>query len=121
MKLKSHFRRTAGLLLGALACALTAAAPAATLEETRARALTGDAAAELQLAHAYDRGEEVTADAAEATRWFQLAAQHGNAKAQSQLAGRFAAGKGTEKNLAERPIQPRRHARPRHRRHCRHH
>jgi TPR repeat protein len=45
----------------------------------------GDAEAQFALGLMYDNGEAVSQDKAEAVRWYRMAAEQGNAKAQASL------------------------------------
>jgi TPR repeat protein len=55
------------------------------LQETKARALKGDANAQAALGFRYELGIDVPADSAEAARWYRKAAQQGNFRAQTNL------------------------------------
>ena len=55
------------------------------VEQVRARADRGDAAAQFNLGFMYETGAGVPQDDREAVRWWRLAADQGNAEAQSAL------------------------------------
>lgn len=54
--------------------------------------------AELFIAIMYDRGEGIPKDDVKATKYYALAAKHGNIVAQSDAGARFAEGIGTKRN-----------------------
>lgn len=66
-----------------------------------AKAQQGDAAAQLELAGIYSKGEGVTKDTAEAVKWLTKAAEQGNGEAQMKLGGMFIGGRGVLKNSTE--------------------
>ena len=55
------------------------------IEETRLRAENGDAKAQRSMGRTYLHGNGVTQNIEEAVRWFTLAAEHGDADAQTEL------------------------------------
>ena len=55
------------------------------VEQVRARADRGDAAAQINLGFMYETGAGVPQDEREAVRWYRLAADQGLAEAQSAL------------------------------------
>jgi hypothetical protein len=61
----------------------------------------GNANAQYNLGVAYDNGEGVLKDEAEAVRWYRKAAEQGNSLAQYNLAGAYINGEGVPKNEAE--------------------
>ena len=97
------------LLVGA--CSVLFAVPAQITAQTtptpaqiaiwRKAANTGDAAAQLDLAEAYQFGTGVPKDAVEAVSWYRLAAAQGRAYAQSALGYAYAFGAGVPKNDVE--------------------
>jgi TPR repeat protein len=73
---------------------------ASSLEACRVQAEAGDAFAQSVLGHAYDLGEGVPEDDAEAVRWYRLAVEQGDALAQFNLGLRYANGEGVDQNDA---------------------
>ena len=69
-----------------------------TVDELKAKAETGDAAAECQLGLRYVRGDGVPKDYAEAVKWIRKSAEHGDAEGQHQLGNAYFSGKGVEKD-----------------------
>ena len=67
----------------------------------RKQAQSGDAAAALQLAHAYEFGKGVQADQFEAADWYMKAAQAGSAEAQNFIGIRYRTGEGLPKDLVK--------------------
>ena len=61
----------------------------AQLDELKARAVDGDAEAQLDLSRMYENGEGVAQDYKEAAKWYRLAADQGNAQAQYGLGGAY--------------------------------
>ena len=89
--------------LGFFALALVATAVAsakASLEETRAKADKGEAAAQNDLGCIYETGDGVAVDFAEAAKWYRLAADQGHAMAQGNLGYLYLIGKGVPKDKA---------------------
>ena len=64
------------------------------IQALSARALAGDAGAQLALGYAYDTGRGVGRNLAEAAKWYRLAADQGLAQAQHNLGVMYAAGDG---------------------------
>jgi len=91
----------------AMALALSAAAPAAAqtlkqlpFDKQLTLAKVGDVDAQFEVGLAYETGRGVTADEAEAARWFRQAALQGNVEAQFHLASLVARGaKGLKQDL----------------------
>ena len=69
---------------------------AAEADELRPLAERGDAEAQCALGFLYLNGQGVPPDAAEAGRWYQLAADQGHALAQGNLGAMYALGGGVE-------------------------
>ena len=65
------------------------------------RAEKGEAAAQMELAGIYLKGEGVTKDVAEAVKWLSKAAELGNGDAQMKLGGIYLGGRGVLKNSLE--------------------
>ena len=97
------------LLLAALCLAVTVgtsllmAADAVKAEskeiaELRIKAERGHAVAQCNLGVAYDTGQGVPKDEAEAVKWFRKAADQENASAQSNLGVMYANGRGVPKD-----------------------
>lgn len=70
------------------------------LEELKETALNGDPRSQLILGSAYLSGKELPQNYKEAAKWFELAANQGNAQGKYQLAVLYAAGKGVRKDFA---------------------
>ena len=71
-------------------------------DSMEAAAERGDPEAEFALGKAYDSGKGVARDPKKAFKYYRRAAEHGNAKAQNNLASLYATGSdGVEKNEAE--------------------
>lgn len=93
-------KRKWGVLLGAAAALL--GSPAAGDDDLRARADAGEVEAQFELARRYTTGANGTPkDAAEAARWFRLAAEQGSPHAQVNLAGIYEEGRGVPRDDAE--------------------
>ena len=99
-----------GRVIGRLAlCVLLLSGPAMTaaedesmsLGEVRRLAEQGDASAQYNLGVRYDFGEGVPADAAEAVKWYRLAAAGGIASAQYNLGFMYANGRGVPQDAVE--------------------
>ena len=73
------------LILALSGVALAAADGAPDVTALQAKAQTGDAEAEFQLAEAYRGGRGVTADPETAIMWYRRAAGHGHVRASEQL------------------------------------
>lgn len=67
----------------------------------KSRAESGDAAAELQLAKAYETGKGVRADKFQAADWYLKSAEHGNAEAQNTTGVLLRTGGGGRKDPTE--------------------
>ena len=78
----------------ALALCVPVQAQTPFVDALRALAEAGDAQARFDLGIAYDIGEGVPEDDAEAVRWFRLAADQGHARAQFNLGFMYANGAG---------------------------
>ena len=74
--------------------------PDAVKDLTQA-AQKGQAVAQYRLGTLYERGQGVTADAAQAAHWYELSANQGNRKAMHNLAVTYASGSAGKKNMAE--------------------
>jgi TPR repeat protein len=79
----------------------TAATHASSLQEVRTSAEQGDATAQYNLAVAYDSGESVPQDYAEAVKWYRKAADQGYPSAQSNLGNMYENGRGVQQNPLE--------------------
>jgi uncharacterized protein len=73
------------LILAWTGVALAAADGAPDVTALQAKAQTGDAEAEFQLAEAYRGGRGVTADPETAIMWYRRAAGHGHVRASEEL------------------------------------
>jgi len=71
-----------------------------TFEKTKAKAEKGDAVAQYLLGRAYEVGQGVEPDAAEAVKWFRKSAEQGNLNAQTDLAFHYVLGDGVTKDLS---------------------
>ena len=71
------------------------------ISDLAARAAQGDAAAQMELAERYFKGDGVRTDMEEALNWYSKAAELGNSDAQMKLGGIYIAGKVVRKNSAE--------------------
>jgi len=71
-----------------------ATVPLDSMDALRKLADTGDSVAQFALGARYATGEDVTADYAEAARWFTKAAERGNVVAQATLGTYYWAGRG---------------------------
>ena len=92
------------VLLGAfLGAVITFAAPLAHAEflEYKAKAESGDAAAQCNLARCYLNGEGVGKDGEQAEKWFRKAAEQGLADGQNGLGVCYRSGKGVAKDEVE--------------------
>lgn len=65
------------------------------------RAEKGEAAAQVELASIYQRGEGVVKDSETALKWLRQAAEQGHSEAQMMLGGIYVAGKGVKKDSLE--------------------
>lgn len=68
---------------------LAAAANERKNEEDKSLAMQGDVEAQLRLGNSYLYGYDVPKDAVKAARWFEAAAENGNAEAQYELASMY--------------------------------
>ena len=84
------FIRTLLIVLAVAACTVAAD----DLEGLRLSAEAGDAAAQFKLGAAYDNGEGVPEDDAEAVKWYRNAAEQGRARAQYNLGSMYEQGEG---------------------------
>ena len=73
----------------------------AALETLHRTAEAGNAEAQYELGRAYEMGEGVSEDDAEAVRWYRMAAEQGEALAQFNLGLMYANGRGVLKDEAE--------------------
>lgn len=69
--------------------------------DTKARAESGDATAQCNLAYCYRLGKGVKIDFAEAFRWYHKSADQGDAIAQNNLGNCYCDGKGVERDYVE--------------------
>ncbi len=72
-----------------------------SLEEIKLSAANGNPAAQRELGVAYDFGQGVERDYAEAAKWYQLAADQGDMIAQNNLGSLYHHGLGVETNFAK--------------------
>ena len=84
-----------------VALAVGAQAQTPEIDALRARAAQGDAEAQVNLGVRYDTGRGVPQDAAEAMRWYRLAADQGYALGQYNLGVRYATGEGVPQDYTE--------------------
>ncbi len=75
--------------------------PPVNVQELRAKAEAGEAAAQAQLGSLYVKGEVVTNSYAEAARWFRFAAEQGNPEGLTGLGQLYEAGQGVSKDMDE--------------------
>jgi adenylate cyclase len=71
------------------------------IRELHRQSEAGLASAQYKYAKAFRDGSGVTADPAEAARWFRVAADQGYAKAQRHLGSRYAQGEGVEQDTVQ--------------------
>lgn len=71
------------------------------LRELHARAVAGDAEAQLNMGGVFFKGQEVEQDYTEGEKWFRMAARQGNAQAQFNLGMMYATGQGVAQDHAE--------------------
>lgn len=90
----------AGLLCASSDAQQSAAAPK-DFQEYRARAESGDAAAQYHLGNSYLQGEGVEKNPTEAVKWFRRAAEQNLAAAQLGLGACFARGEGVPRDRVE--------------------
>jgi uncharacterized protein len=74
---------------------------AVIFDDLKAQAQAGNADAQYRVGVAYEEGQDVAMDDAQAVFWFRKAAEQGQAAAERQLGGRYFSGRGVDKNLAE--------------------
>lgn len=72
-----------------------------TLKDLMGRAQAGDAQAKVRIGRMYSTGNGVWENAAEAVRWYRMAAEQGSAEAQCLLAGRYTTGTGVPQDYAQ--------------------
>ena len=72
-----------------------------TVEEIHQWARQGDEAAQLQLAQMYNKGDRVTKNKVEATKWLKKSAEQGNSDAQALLGIRYLNGDGVTEDKNE--------------------
>jgi TPR repeat protein len=85
-----------------MAVALTAGAQMASVDPAMlAKANAGDAAAQLQVAQAYEKGDVVKQDYAQAAAWYRKAADQGNVPAEIHLAVFYRDGRGVDRDIAQ--------------------
>ena len=70
-------------------------------KETKAKAETGEAQAQADLGHCYEKGDGVTKDVVEAVKWFRKAAEQGNASGERGLGFSYFTGNGVTKDAVE--------------------
>jgi TPR repeat protein len=104
-KLVSPRRRQLRRMIAAaallLAVTISGHAQNLTFADAQASAAKGDPEAEFQLGRAYDRGDGVPQDYAQALNWYKKAAEAGNAKAMNNLGVIYADGHGVKADRAE--------------------
>src|SRR5258705_383003 len=89
------------LLLIALFIGFHNVAVADSVQETRAQAEKGDAAAQYNLGVMYEKGQGIPQDYAEALKWYRKAADQGLVEAQYQVGLVYANGQGIPQDYAE--------------------
>jgi TPR repeat protein len=89
----------AGWLASALAVA--AAQTAGIDAALMAKANAGDAAAQVQVAQAYENGDQVKQSYAQAAAWYRKAADQGNVQAEIQLASCYRDGRGVDRDMEQ--------------------
>ena len=88
--------------MGAAPKASAPASPQVMFQEKMALALKGDAAAQWWVGFSYDQGLSGQAiDQKEAVKWYRLAAEQGNARAQANLGFMYAQGQGVLQDYKE--------------------
>jgi uncharacterized protein len=70
------------------------------VQTLRHSAESGDAAAQLKLARAYDSGNAIKADIVAAAKWYEAAARQGNSEAQNALGSLYLNGEAVAKDAA---------------------
>ena len=83
------------------ACSVSISAQPETVDELRAKAEQGDAAAQYNLGLMYRDGHGVTHHYKEAFRWFRKAAMQGDIMAQGNLGNMYRRGQGVPQDHAE--------------------
>ncbi len=102
MKARWRIALLAVLVVGLIsACAGPGQQASADVDQIRSRAVQGDAQAQFQLAIAYDLGQGVSKDQAEAAKWYREAADQGLAVAQNSLGSMYQHGEGLPQNYSE--------------------
>lgn len=89
------------LFLIVAGCAFAVGALAADVAGLRSKAETGDAEAQFELGQLYVRGEGVSADDLEASRWFARSAEQGFTRAQHNLGVFYLEGRGVKADPKE--------------------
>jgi TPR repeat protein len=85
-----------------MAIALTAAAQTAGIDPALlAKANGGDAAAQVQVAQSYEKGDGVKQSYAQAAAWYRKAADQGNVPAEIHMAVAYRDGRGVERDMAQ--------------------
>ncbi len=74
---------------------------AVEVDQLKAKAQSGDAAAQLNLGKAYEEGNSVPQSDEQAVKWYRAAAERGNASAENDLGLMFMLGNGVEKDKVE--------------------
>ncbi|EGO62369.1 tetratricopeptide repeat protein [Acetonema longum] len=74
---------------------------ASSVSDLRQAADKGDAAAQYKLGIAYEEGNGVEKDLAEAIKWWKLSAEQGDSDAQHMMGNVYMFGYGAEKNFPE--------------------
>ena len=74
---------------------------AADIAKLTSDATAGNAEAQFQLGNAYNKGDGVALDAAQAVKWYLMAADQGYTQAQLQMALKYAHGNGVPLDHAE--------------------
>jgi hypothetical protein len=108
MKLKSVTKGSANIL-GYITLSLSliiffppfAVYSESSLDEIRAKAAVGNAAAQVRLADAYDVGAGVKRELAEAIKWYRKAAEQGDAEGEYSLGGKYDSGDGVPQDYTE--------------------
>jgi uncharacterized protein len=79
-------------------------APAGSLDELKALAEKGNAAAQVKLADLYRTGKDVTQNLQDAAKWYRKAADQGVAEAQFRLGELYVEGKGVAMDAKEAAV-----------------
>ena len=101
IRMSKRTGRTLGAGLLATALALTAAQTAGIDPALMAKANAGDAAAQMQVAQAYEKGDQVKRSYPQAAAWYRKAADQGNVQAEILLASCYRDGRGIDRDMEQ--------------------